>query len=132
MNMSVRVVGECFEYLRAEHLNRLRSFIEEFLASPSLLDSAEHLIKYVKTLAPDEHDLALRVTTRVLDVAGNQVVDIRTSKALLEQDLVQLPLTVYTHSVDPAMKSRAMDALEQLLLLDSRVAQEALADWDRR
>ena len=90
------------------------------------------MIKYVKTLAPDEHDLALRVTTRVLDVAGNQVVDIRTSKALLEQDLVQLPLTVYTHSVDPAMKSRAMDALERLLLLDSRVAQEALADWDRR
>jgi hypothetical protein len=125
-------VGECFEHLRAEHLNRLRSFIEEFLISPSLLGSAEHLIKYVKTLAADEHDLALRVTTSVLDAAGNEVVDIRTSRALLEQDLVQMPLTVYTHSVDPTTKSRAMDVFEQLLILDSRVAYEALADWDRR
>jgi len=125
-------VGECFEYLRAEHFARLRPFIEEFLASQSLLGGAEHLIKYIKILAPDEHDLALRVTTRILDTVGNEIVDIRTSRALLEHDLVQLPLTVYTHSVDPTTKSHAMDIFERLLLLGSRVAQETLADWDRQ
>jgi len=125
-------VGECFEHLHPEHLDHLRRFIEEFLASPALLAGAEHLIKYIKTLAADEHDLALRVTTQILDTAGNEVVDIRTSHALLEHDLVQLPLTVYTHSVDPTTKSHAMDIFERLLLLGSRVAQETLADWDRR
>jgi hypothetical protein len=125
-------VGECFDYLGPEHLNTLRSFVEEFLASPSLLDGAEHLIKYLAPLAADEHDLALRVTSRILDAAGADAVDIRTSRAIMERDLVRLPLAVYTHADDPATESDAMGLFERLLLMGSREAQRALSDWDRR
>jgi hypothetical protein len=128
-------VGECFLHLRAEHLDRLCSFIEAFLLSPALLAGARslvHFVNYMKSVAAEEHDLALRVTSRILEVAGDEVVDIRTSWALLEQDLASLPLTVYMHADDLAIKSRAMETFERLLLLGSRVAQQALADWDRR
>jgi len=125
-------VGECFAYLRPEHLDRLRSFIGKFMESSLLLEGARHLIEYLKPLAADEPDLALKVIARILDGAGNEVVDMRTSRALPEPDLAHLPLTVYTHGDDPATQSHAMDLFERLLLLGSRTARQALADWDRR
>jgi len=125
-------VGECFQYLGPEHLDTLRLFIDEFLESPSLLLGAEHLLNYLVTLAADEHELALKVTARILDVVGTEVVDIRTARAIMERDLVRLPLTVYTHADDPEVRSQAMKLFERLLLMGSREAQQALSDWDRR
>jgi hypothetical protein len=125
-------VGRCFEYLRPEHLNRLRPFIEQFLASPALMSGAEHLVKYLAPLAADAPDLALTVAERILDVAGSEVTDVRRAAFILERNLVRLPLMVYTHASDPDRKSRAMDMFERLLLLGSRTAHQALADWDRR
>ena len=125
-------VGDCFIHLQSEQLDRLRTFIEEFIISPALLDGAEHLIKYLQSLAVDEHQLALKITERILDIGGKEIVDIRTSRAIFEQDLVSLPLAVYTHSQDEKMKSKAIDLFERMLELGSRSAHQALADWDRR
>ncbi len=125
-------MGECFSYLHPEQLDHLRPFVEEFLSSPSLLASAEHLVKFLKPLAADEPDLALRATARILEATGNEIVDLRTSAARLEPDMVQLPLAVYTRTDDQSIKSRAMELFERLLLLGSRTAHQALADWDRR
>ncbi len=125
-------VGECFIYLRAEHLGRLRPFIERFLDSPALVGKAEHLVKYLAPLAADEPDLALMVTKRILDVMRSDVTSIHRGALVLERDLVRLPLTVYTHTYDSAEKVRAMDLFERLLLLESRTARQALMDWDRR
>lgn len=125
-------VGESFQYLRSEHSHRLRVFIEEFLASPSLLDGAWHLLNYFKKVAVYEHELTLKAVVVILNAIGDEIVDIRTSSALLEQDLVHLPLNVYSHADDPAIKSRAMDLFERLLLMGSRAARQALEDWDRR
>ena len=123
-------VGRCFNHLGPEHLDELRSFIDAFLESPSLLLGAEHLLNYLVTLVVDEHELALKVTAQILDAVGAEVVDIRTSRALMERDLVHLPLTVYTHTDDSEIKSQAMALFERLLMMGSREAQNALSDWD--
>jgi hypothetical protein len=125
-------VGRCFEDLRPEQLGELRPFVEAFLNSPALSTGARHLINYLKPLIADEHELALQVTERMLDITGTTIVDIRTSVALYERDLVHLPLTVYIHASDLEIKARAMTLFEQLLLLDSRAAHQALSDWDRQ
>jgi hypothetical protein len=39
---------------------------------------------------------------------------------------------VYNHAVDPAIKGRAMDLFERLLVAGSRSAHGALVEWDRR
>ncbi len=125
-------IGRCFEYLGPEQLEGLWGFIQEFMDSPSFLPGAEHLLKCLAPLAADEHDLALNVTTCILAEVGAEVVDMRTSWAILERDLVRLPLAVYTHTDDPAVKLRAMKLFEDMLLLGSRSAHQALSDWDRR
>ncbi len=125
-------VGQCFTYLGPEHLDDQRLFIDEFLESPALLPGAERLLNYLVPLAADEHELALKATAQILDAVGSEVVDIRTSRALMERDLVRLPLTVYTHADDPKIKSQAMALFERLLMMDSREAKQALSDWDRR
>ena len=125
-------VGQCFFHLRPEHLADLRPFIRVFLASQSLRSGAEHLIRYLKSVACDDYDLTLDATERILDEVGDSVLDIRTRWAVLEADLVQLPLAVYNHAIDPAIKGRAMDLFERLLVAGSRSAHGALAEWDRR
>lgn len=125
-------VGQCFFHLRPEHLAYLRPFIRDFLASQSLRSGAEHLIRYLKSVACDDHDLTLDATERILDEVGDSVLDIRTRWAVLEADLVQLPLAAYNHAIDPAIKGRAMDLFERLLVAGSRSARGALVEWDRR
>jgi hypothetical protein len=130
---SVRAcVGDCFRHLQPDHLNRLQPFIEQFLASPALMDGAHHLLKYLAPLAADTPALALRATECIMDAAGNEVTDIRKASAILERDLARLPLAVYIHTLDLTQKSRAMDLFERLLLMGSRTAHKALSDWDRK
>lgn len=66
------------------------------------------------------------------DQAGAQVVDIRTSWAILERDLARLDWTVRTHTTKLSLKAHSMDLFERFLLMGSREANLALEDWDRR
>lgn len=125
-------VGECFEYLEPDDLEGLRSFIEAFLQSPALMDGTLHFINYLKKITWDDPSLVLRAVSRLLDVSGNQILDIRTIHAMHEGDLAQLVLAVYNQVGDNEIKSRAMDLFERLLLMGSGAAQRALAQWDRR
>jgi len=125
-------VGKCFDYLRPEHFSSLRPFIKDFLDSPSFRAGAEHLVRYLKSVALDDYDLTLAVIERILDELGNAVLDIRTHWAVLESDLVQLSLNVYHHAVNERIKMQAMDLFERLLMAGSRKAYKALDEWDRR
>ena len=125
-------VGECFRHVQPESLQDLRAFIETFLDSPAAVAGAEHLIAFIASVAFDEPELALHVTKRILDRTGAQVVDIRTSWAILERDLARIPLAVHTHTTKPSLKSQSMDLFERFLLMGSREANRVLEDWDRR
>ena len=125
-------VGEAFRHLQPEHFDELRSFVEQFVVSPALPNGANHLIKYLQKVSIDEHEAVLTAVARILDVTGDQILDSRTSLSVYEDDLVRLPLAVYTHATDPGVKSRAMDLFERMLLMGSREAHKALSDWDRR
>jgi hypothetical protein len=110
----------------------LRDFIYQFLASSSLLDGARDFISFIKPYTLDETILALDFVEHVINAAGTDLVDFRTSTALLEGDLGQITLMIYTHSSDPVEKIRAMDLFERLLAWGSHYALEALKDYDRR
>jgi hypothetical protein len=125
-------VGVCFKYARLEQFESLRGFIEEFLNSPALLPGAQHLVKYFKQIAADEHDLTLNVTERILDEGGDDLFTVKKNRVLDDTDLVALPLTVYTHANNREIKNRAIELFERLLLKGSYAAQRALNDWDRK
>jgi hypothetical protein len=125
-------VGQCFEHLSPDRLDSIRSFIDEFLSSPSLLAGMGGLVGLLKNLAHEEQELALRVTIRVLDAAGREIMNHTSSLGLLEDDIVRLPLIVYTHSTDLEVQSRSLELFEKILILGSQAAETALLDWDRR
>jgi len=125
-------IGNCFRYLRAEHLFRLRDFIEDFIASPALREGAHNLVEYLKPYATEERLLSLKAVEGILTAIGDEVVDIREAAALIEGDLVQITLAVYTRSSNTEEGERAMDLFEQLLVRGSAVAFGALEEYDRR
>jgi hypothetical protein len=103
----------------------LRDFINDFVNSPSLVAGAGHLIEYLKPLASEEHELTLDVIEHILDGVEKESTSRKVARLMLNDDLVRLPLTVYTHSTDRTM-------FERLLLIENHTAQNALRDWDRR
>jgi hypothetical protein len=125
-------IGNCFRYLRAEHLSRLRNFIQRFLQSRSLREGAYHLIQYLKPHVSLERQLGLDAVEGVLRVFGREVCDARTAAALMQKDLVQIALTVYAHSPEASERERAMDLFEQLLAKGSPAALAALREYDRQ
>lgn len=126
-------VGVCFAHMRLDQFEGLRSFVEEFIQSSALLPGAKHLVRFFKQLAADEHELTLNVTKRILDEGGEELFSMRKNRLLTDSELVVLPLTVYTHAHDPAIKARAMGLFERLLLMEGgHAARRALNDWDRR
>jgi hypothetical protein len=91
-------------------------------------------VKYAKSIAADEHLLALEIAERILDSGSFRNLNMSKRGATLadEGDLTTLVLTAYTHANDGSTKARAMEAFERLLLAGSYTARTALQDWDRR
>ena len=125
-------IGDCFRHLRAEHVFRLRDFIQHFLESRALVEGAYNLIQYLKPYLAQERQLGLDAVERVLQMMGDEVMDVRTASALMQKDLVQITLTVYAHSKEAGERERAMDLFEQLLARGSPAAVTALQEYDRQ
>jgi hypothetical protein len=127
-------VGNCFQFLDYKDFPAWKEFIREYIASPSLPVSSRQLVKYAKTIAADEHVLALEIAERILDSGSFRNLNMSKRGATLadEGDLTTLVLTSYTHANDGTTKARAMEVFERLLLAGSYAARTALQDWDRR
>lgn len=127
-------VGNCFQFLEYRDFAPLKEFIQEYIASPSLAISSRQLVKYAKTIAADEHLLALEIAERILDSGSFRNLNMNKRGATLadEGDLTTLVLTAYTHAEDGTTKARAMEVFERLLAAGSYAARTALKDWDRR
>jgi hypothetical protein len=127
-------VGNCFQFLEYKDFAALKESIQEYIASSSLPVSSRQLVKYAKTIAADEHLLALEIAERILDSGSFRNLSMNKRGATLadEGDLTTLVLTAYTHATDGPTKARAMEVFERLLLAGSYAARTALQDWDRR
>jgi hypothetical protein len=127
-------VGNCFQFLEYKDFAPLKEFIQEYIVSPSLAVSSRQFVKYAKTIAADEHILALEIAERILDSGSFRNLNMNKRGATLadEGDLTTLVLTAYTHAADEPTKARAMEVFERLLLAGSYAARTALQDWDRR
>jgi len=62
---------------------------------------------------------------------GKDIVDIQKATALLDDDLVNLVVSIHTHGVALKLKSRAMDVFERVMDLGSHYANRALEAVDR-
>ncbi len=81
-----------FLHLKPGQYQRLAAFVDSFIESAALLDSPEHLIRYLTQVAREAASLAVRAINRVLDHVGERVADLRLKEAAMEPDMVRLAL----------------------------------------
>ena len=123
-------VGEVFEYLPSP-MNSIKRFVDGFIHSRSIADAARDCMKYAERIQLQHPRIALTIAERIQLELGKDIVDIQKATALLDDDLVNLAVSIHTHSSAPKLKSRAMDVFERVMDLGSRYASRALEVVDR-
>ncbi len=124
------IVGEVFEYLPSP-VKPIEHFVQSFLHSRSLVDATRDCMKYAERIQLEYPEIALSIAERIQLELGKDIVDIRKATALLDDDLVNLAVSIHTHSGAPKLKSRAMDVFERVMDLGSHYARRALEAVDR-
>ena len=84
----------------------------EMLQLPAIEKEPRHLLRFVQTVADVDHDLALDVTQRMIEVF-KKVTD--RHFYIEYDDTDSLPLTVYNRNFEPEIKEKAMRLFEELL-----------------
>ncbi len=123
-------VGEVFEYLPSP-TNSIKRFVHSFLHSRSLVDATRDCMKYAERIHLEYPRIALTIAERIQLELGKDIVDIQKATALLDDDLVNLVISIHTHSGATKLKSRAMDVFERVMDLGSHYARRALEAVDR-
>ena len=118
-------VGEVFKYLPLP-VKPIKHFVQDFLHSRSLVDTARDCMEYAERIQLEYPGIALTIAERIQLELGKDIVDIQKATALLDDDLVNLTISIYTHSGAPKLKSRAMDIFERVMDLGSHHASKAL------
>jgi len=123
-------VGGTFEYLPSP-MNSIKRFLDSFLHSQSLIDATRNCMKYAERIQLEHPGMALTIAERIQLELGKDIVDIQKATALLDDDLVNLAVSIHTHGGTLKLKSRAMDVFERVMDLGSRYASRALEAVDR-
>lgn len=123
-------VGEVFEYLPSP-TNSIKRFVHSFFHSRSIVDAARDCMKYAKRIQLEYPEVALAIAERIQSKLGKDIVDIQKATALLDDDIVNLAISIQTHSRGVDLKSRAMDLFERIMDLGSHHARKALEEINR-
>jgi len=123
-------VGGVFEYLPSP-AKRVKHFVQGFLRSRSLVDAARDCMKYAENIQLEHPGLALTIAEKIQLELGKDIVDIQKASALLDDDLVNLAVSIHTHGNTLKLKSRAIDVFERVMDLGSHYASRALEAVDR-
>ena len=123
-------VGEVFEYLPLP-VKPIKHFVQSFLHSRSLVDATRDCMKYAERIQLEHPGIALTIAERIQLELGKDIVDIQKATALLDNDLVNLVVSIHTHSAALKLKSRTMDVFERVMDLGSHYASRALEAVDR-
>lgn len=125
-------IGISFHNMREEQFPRLRDFIDAFCNSPSLPSGISYLVQYLLKISYDYPEYVLDKMDIIISLLEQPTNTKQDNIDLFENDLVKLPLAVYTHTDDENLQSKAIDLFERLLKMNFYFAKNALADWDRR
>jgi hypothetical protein len=123
-------VGDVFKFLPPP-TNQTRRFVHSFLHSRSVVDAAHDCMKYAERIQIEYPGIALAIAERIQTKLGKEIVDIQKATALLDNDLVNLAISIQTHSGNIGLNSRAMDLFERVMDIGSHYARKALEEVSR-
>ncbi len=123
-------VGQVFEYLPPPDGN-VQHFINNFLNSEMLEESARYCMSYAEKIQFGYPQISLLIAEKIIEKFNKDVVDFQKAAGLLDDNLVNLAVSIQTHNDDIKIKARAMDLFEQVMDLGSHYAQKVLEQVDR-
>jgi hypothetical protein len=105
----------------------LNTIVETFVDSPAFEGNMEHLIGGLESLGTRLPLSAVRACERATDVSGNELGDIRTTRAAVAQSLVAVVLRLYRQG-DEATRRRCLDLVDRLIEMNAHGLDAALAE----
>jgi hypothetical protein len=125
-------IGHAFEYLPPPIQSEITRFIHKLLRSnQTVVDAARNITLYAERIRLEYPKLAIQIAEQMQLVLGRDIVDIRKSSAILEDDLINIAVAIQTHSDSKIIKARALDLFERVMDLGSRTAAKVLSAADR-
>jgi hypothetical protein len=124
---AAQVVAE----LRNHPLQPFRELLATLVASPSFTEALPQLL-YTLQAAPDRIDeIVLQCTQRFIEVHGKDAGDFSTSAAGDAQMITQLTLRAYAQASSREVRSKILDLIDGLLLVNAIGALEAVDQAER-
>ena len=124
---AVQVVAE----LRNHPLQPFRELLAALVASAAFSEALPQLL-YTLQAAPDRIDeIVLQCTQRFIDIHGKDAGDISTSAAGDAQMITQLTLRAYAQASGRGVRSKILDLIDGLLLINAIGALEAVDHAER-
>jgi hypothetical protein len=124
---AARVAAE----LRNHPLQPFRELLAALVVSPAFTESMPQLL-YTLQAAPDRIDeIVLQCTQRFIEVHGKDAGDISTSAAGDAQMITQLTLRAYAQASGREVRSKILDLIDGLLLINAIGAVEAVDHAER-
>jgi hypothetical protein len=126
-----KAAAQVIAQLRNHPLQPFRELLATLVASPSFTEALPQLL-YTLQAAPDRIDeIVLQCTQRFIDVYGKEAGDISTSAAGDAQRITQLTLRAYAQASGREVRSKILDLIDGLLLVNALGALEAVDQAER-
>ena len=117
--------------LRNHPLQPFHELLAALVASPSFTEALPQLL-YTLQAAPDRIDeIVLQCTQRFIDIHGKDAGDISTSASRDAQMITQLTLRAYAQAPGRKVRSKILDLIDGLLLINAIGALEAVDQAER-
>jgi hypothetical protein len=123
-------VGHVFEFLPPPS-DKITVFIKDLLESPTLEDSSRDCMNYAEKIQFEYPEISLLIAEKIIEKFNKDIINIQKSTGLFDSDLVNLAVSIQTHSNSTDIKSRSMDLFERALDLGSYHARKILEQIDR-
>ena len=98
--------------------------------SPAYLDDPTMLLVRLEETTAEVPKLMLQAALRFAEGAGRDAADIRRSAAADAPHASNLAIRAYSSTVDPDLRSRALDAIDLLLASGVRDMEERISSYD--
>jgi len=110
--------------VRTEQVDAL---VRDFIPSRAFAEHFDDLIEALETVAAIDSETAVVACERAIELAGNEIGDIRTARAGMGQSIMRVVLRAYRQGA-PELRSRCLDVVDRLSELNAHGVTEALRD----
>ena len=123
--------ARCFYGFEGRELREYERLIEEYILSPAFEPEHNPLFNALEKTTVNMSNVALMACERVFELAADKTGDISTAVAGTSSTIAKLIVRVYSHTVDPSLRSRCLDIIDKMSLFRAHGLEVITEEFDR-